>query len=137
MIRMRVFQRLFHARSEAALRPFGLNIAAFEVLQALRRSGEPYCLNPTQLREGMMLSSGAVTNRVDRLEERGLVRREPDKEDRRGVIVCLTEEGLRVAHETLTAQIENTSAVVSCLSRDELETLDRLLRKLLVSAERP
>ena len=72
---------------------FGLNGGEFDVLAALRRSGHPYQLTPTQLFNSLMLSSGAMTNRLDRLEDEGLIKRAPNPKDRRGILVTLTGQG--------------------------------------------
>src|SRR5579863_10070674 len=88
-------------RAAAALRPrldethagCGLQGESFDVLASLRRSGRPYQLTPTQLYREMMLTSGAMTNRIDRLEEAGLVSRRRDPQDRRGTLVRLTAKG--------------------------------------------
>ncbi len=81
---------ILERRANAALKPFGLPIWAFDVLGTLRRQGAPFSMTPTELMRSTMLSSGAMTNRIDRLEEQGLVAREPDPDDRRSLHVRLT-----------------------------------------------
>jgi DNA-binding MarR family transcriptional regulator len=114
---------------------FGINRGEFDVLATLRRAGEPYSLTPTELFRSMMLSSAAMTNRIDRLEERGLVRRSPDPDDRRGVRISLTEEGLALIEEAVGAHVGAEEELLRSLSGREREQLAGLLRKLLFSME--
>ena len=102
----------------------GLSASSFDVLATLRRSGAPYRLSP-----------GTMTNRIDQLEKAGLVERIANPEDRRSVIIALTEEGLRRVDEAATAQVANQHRVVSELSPEERAALDGLLRKYLAAFE--
>ena len=77
----------------------GLQSGEFDVLATLRRSGAPYTLSPTQLYEAAMISSGGMTDRIDRLERAGLVLRRPDPKDRRGKLIVLTDPGKRLIDE--------------------------------------
>lgn len=113
----------------------GVNGGEFDVLAALRRSGEPYSLTPTELYRSMMLSSAAMTNRIDRLEKRGLVTREPDPEDRRGVRIRLTTEGLELIEGAVTAHVDGENRLLASLSGEEREYLARLLAKLMTSMQ--
>jgi DNA-binding MarR family transcriptional regulator len=79
----------------------GLQPGEFDVLATLRRSGDPYMLSPTRLYEAAMISSGGMTNRIDRLEQAGLVERRLDPNDRRGKLIALTATGRRVIDETI------------------------------------
>jgi DNA-binding MarR family transcriptional regulator len=119
---------------KAALAPFGLEPWSFDVLAALRRRGEPYTLSPTELRRAVILTSGAMTNRIDRLEGRGLVRRVADPNDRRGVQVHLTRAGLALIDEAVAARLRCADAFVSRLSAEQRDQLAHLLRILLVAA---
>lgn len=114
---------------------YGLNRGEFDVLATLRRAGGPYGLTPTDLYRSMMRSSAAMTNRIDRLEERELVRRSPDPGDRRGVLITLTEEGHDLIEEVVEAHVEGEERLLGALSGEEREQLATLLRKLLVSME--
>lgn len=119
---------------------FGLGEGEFDVLATLRRSGSPYRLNPSALVESMMVTSGAVTKRIDRLELAGLVAREPDPGDRRGVHIKLTAKGLRLVDQAVDEHLANEERLLASLSRREREQLARLLRRLghsVRSAERP
>ena len=120
---------------EATLAEFGLAIGDFDVLAALRRSGAPHQLTPSHLYRTLMLTSGAMTNRLDRLEERRLVQRIADPNDRRGVLVCLTETGMSLVDQAVEAHVENEARLLAALTRAEQTTLDGLLRKLLASME--
>ena len=124
-------------RQEAVFSRFGLNRGEVGALSALRIAGPPHRLSPTQLGRGLMLSSAGVTSRIDRLERRGYVRRLPDPNDRRGVIIELTDEGLRVVDEAVAANSLNDRQLLERLDPDELATLERLLRKVLAGLELP
>ena len=106
----------------------------FDVLAALRRTGKPYRLSPGQLLRETMVTSGTMTNRIDRLSERGLVERSPDPHDRRGVLVGLTAAGKRAvdgAFETLLASERELLAELSSAERRDLAgLLKRLMRPL-------
>jgi len=138
---MRVFGRLSRAERmldrslSETFKRFGLVRGEFDVLATLRRNGGAYSLTPTELYRSTMLSSGAMTNRLDRLEERGLVRRSPDPGDRRGVLITLTEEGLDLIEEAVEAHVEGEEELLDSLGEDDREQLAALLRKLLVSME--
>jgi len=109
----------------------GLQSGEFDVLATLRRSGEPYMLSPTRLYEATMISSGGMTDRLDRLERAGLVERRPDPRDRRGKLIALTEAGRRVIDETIGRHIANEERLLATLTQAEQETLDALLKKLI------
>jgi len=114
---------------------YGLNRGEFDVLATLRRAGGPYGLTPTDLYRSMMRSSAAMTNRIDRLEERGLVAREPDPDDRRGIRIRLTTEGLDLIEVAVEAHVEREEELLGSLSGEDREQLADLLRKLLVSMQ--
>lgn len=118
--------------TDRALAPFGLTLWQFDVLAALRRSGEPFRLSPTQLIRSMTISSGAMTNRIDRLEEMALVQRLDDPEDRRGVLIALTFEGRRIVDQAITARLEEAKRLFVPFSPEETATLTNLLRQLLL-----
>jgi len=109
----------------------GLQPGEFDVLATLRRSGDPYMLSPTRLYEAAMISSGGMTNRIDRLERAGLVERRPDPNDRRGKLIALTAAGKRVVDETITKHVENEVRLLSVLTTAEQEKLNALLKKLI------
>jgi DNA-binding MarR family transcriptional regulator len=109
----------------------GLQPGEFDVLATLRRSGDPYMLSPTRLYEAAMISSGGMTNRLDRLERAGLIERRPDPNDRRGKLIALTTAGRRVIDETITRHVANEEQLLSVLTPGEQEKLNALLSKLI------
>ncbi len=115
---------------------YGLNHGEWKVLLALRRTGPPYRRSPGWLAENLCLSSGAMTNRLDRLEQADLVRRLPDPKDRRALQVELTDEGHRVWKESIGAQATKEAGIASALDETEKRELTTLLRKLMLSFER-
>lgn len=114
---------------------FGIDRGEFDVLATLRRSGAPYRLSPTQLFRSLMISSGGMTDRLDRLEAAGLVRRTPGRRDRRSIPVELTKRGLKVINEAATAHVENQHRLVQALPEAERERLARSMRTLLLALE--
>ena len=112
---------------------FGLNSGDFDVLATLRRHGAPYQLTPTALFSSLMLSSGAMTNRLDRLENAGYIERKPHPSDRRGTLVTLTDQGLEVIDGVVGAHVANEQQLLSSLTADEQTLLAALLRKILLS----
>jgi DNA-binding MarR family transcriptional regulator len=112
----------------------GLNRGEIGVLSALRTAGHQR-LSPTRLFKGLMLSSAGITSRLDRLEKRGFVRRAPDPEDRRAVLVELTEAGRKVLDEAVAANTKSEAALLDSLTAKEISTLGKLLRKLLAGLE--
>ena len=103
----------------------------FDVLAALRRAGDPYELSPGKLLRETLVTSGTMTNRVDRLTARGLVERLPDPNDRRGVLVRLTPEGKVAVDSAFEALLEAERALMPDLDDTEREQLATLLRRLL------
>jgi DNA-binding MarR family transcriptional regulator len=114
---------------------YGLNRGEFDVLASLRRAGPPFALGPTRLSEGLLLSTAAMTNRVDNLERMGLVRRRPDPGDRRQVQVQLSERGRALIDETFPALIAEDERLLLALSPAEREALTSLLRTVLTAWE--
>jgi DNA-binding MarR family transcriptional regulator len=127
--------RLLERRVEEGLGAFDLTVADFDVLATLRRAGPPHRLTPTQLYRALMITSGTMTSRIDKLERRGLVARQEDPSDRRGTLVALTPEGRRLVDRAVEAHLVNEAKLLSALSRTEQTALDGLLRKLLGGLE--
>jgi DNA-binding MarR family transcriptional regulator len=121
---------------DQAFKPHGLTSADFIVLAALRRAGKPYQLTPTALSRSMMVSSGGTTKRLDRLETKHLIRREPDPTDRRGTLITLTDTGLTTIDTVETEHVQNEKRLLAPLPRNDRATLSRLLRELLLTLER-
>lgn len=110
---------------------FELHQGEFDVIASLRRSGAPYALTPTELHEALMLSSGAMTSRLDRLERKGLIERTPAPEDRRSILVRLTPAGLALIDRVLPLHVSNEQQALSSLTQKEQKQLDELLGKLV------
>ena len=109
----------------------GIESWEFDVLAALRRAGEPYELSPGRLLRATLVTSGTMTNRVDRLAARGLVERLPDPADRRGVLVRLTSGGRAAVDGAFTALLEAERALLGELDEADRDRLAALLRGLL------
>jgi DNA-binding MarR family transcriptional regulator len=109
----------------------GVESWEFDVLAALRRAGEPYELSPGRLLRETLVTSGTMTNRVDRLAGRGLVERLPDPRDRRGVLVRLTAEGRATVDGAFEALLAAEAAIITGLPARDRERLAGLLRTLL------
>jgi DNA-binding MarR family transcriptional regulator len=103
----------------------------FDVLSALRRAGPPYELSPGQLLTQTLVTSGTMTNRIDRLTAKGLVQRRPDPEDRRGVFVRLTEAGRTRVDDALADLLDHERRILSALPGGDQAALAGLLRSLV------
>ena len=125
----------FDTMLEHAVEAFGLNKGEFRVLITLRQHNDDFTMSPGELGEELLLSSGAMTNRLDKLEAAGFVAREPDPDDRRALIVRLTPAGIGKIDEAVNAAAHNEFAVVSVLTPAEQRRLNGLLRKLMLSFE--
>lgn len=110
---------------------YGLQPGEFDVLATLRRSGAPYALTPTALYNTAMISSGSMTNRIERLEKAGLVSRNAHPTDGRGSLVTLTDNGLTLIEEAIVEHVKNQKAILRTLSKAEQAQLATLLEKLL------
>ena len=128
---------LLERRQEAVFGQFGLSRGEVGALGALRVAGPPHQLSPTRLGKGLMMSSAGVTSRIDRLERRGFVRRLPDPDDRRGVIIELTDQGREVVDAAVAALASSDRLLVGRLDPQEIDQLEGLLRKFLAGLELP
>ena len=115
----------------ASFASHGLEAWEFDVLSALRRQGPPYQMTPGALIRATLVTSGTMTNRIDRLAEAGLVRRNPDPRDRRGVLVTLTDQGRAKADDALADLLRRERELLASLGADDRHTLAGLLRTLL------
>ncbi len=129
-------QRYLDQRIATTLERFGISEGEVNVLAALRRAGPPHELTPTELYRGLLLSSSAMTHRIDRLEADGLVRRIPDTDDGRRIRVALTDRGREVVDAAMDRTVVSLSAVTDLLDDDEHAVLEELLRRLLAAFER-
>ncbi len=122
--------RELEQRLEPVYREHGLEPGWHDVLATLRRSGPPYRLRPTEFTSTLMLTSSGTTKRLDRLEQAGLIAREPDPEDRRGTLITLTGAGRRLIDAVTEAHLENERRLLSSLSEADQRRLADLLRTL-------
>jgi DNA-binding MarR family transcriptional regulator len=123
--------RLIDRRLEANFAHHGIESWMYDVLATLRRSGEPYELTAGDLVRQTMVTTGAITNRVDRLEQRGLVER-TTTDDRRKVIVRLTDKGLELVDEVAVTHLDTEREILSTLSARQQRELVQLLRTTLL-----
>ncbi|MER6381973.1 MarR family transcriptional regulator [Streptomyces sp. NPDC001250] len=134
---MEVFGRIYRLsramgdRMEKAYQAYGISRGEFDVLATLRRSGEPYTLSPRRLAATLMLTTGGMTGRLDKLEKAGLLRRSPDPHDRRGLQVTLTDKGLDVIDQAVGAGLAVQTEALSSLDDQQADQLAALLRELL------
>ena len=120
---------------DETLAEFGLTLSEWKILKLLRQAGAPYRRSAGQLADGVELTSGAMTARLDR-EKAGLVRRLPDPADRRGVQVELTAAGRRAWEESFSAQAAKEALIAAALDENEKRQLNSLLRRLMLEFER-
>ncbi|WP_257458872.1 MarR family winged helix-turn-helix transcriptional regulator [Archangium lipolyticum] len=129
--------RIAQERLNPLFAEYGLQPGEFDVLATLRRSGAPYELTPTALYDAAMISSGSMTNRIDRLEKAGLVKRRPHPTDRRGTLVALAPKGLDVIERAIGPHVRNQQMILSVLTKSEQEQLSNLLAKLITAERNP
>ncbi len=123
-------QAIIRPAIEAVLLRHGLSVAEFDVLAALRRSGEPYVLRPIDLSRSLMLSPAGMTGRLDRLEAAGHIARRLDPDDRRSMLVEMTDSGIATIDAAVTDHTVNEERLLAPLTANERAALDRTLRKL-------
>ena len=122
--------RELEQRLELVYREYGLEAGWHDVLATLRRQGPPYRLRPSEFTGTLMLTSSGTTKRLDRLEQAGLIAREPDPEDRRGTLITLTAAGRKLIDDVMEAHLANERRLVASLTDAEQRRLADLLRKL-------
>jgi DNA-binding MarR family transcriptional regulator len=122
--------RELEQRLEPVYREHGLEAGWHDVLATLRRTGPPYRLRPSEFSGALMLTSSGTTKRLDRLEQAGLITREPDPQDRRGTLITLTDAGRRLIDSVTEAHLANERRLLAVLSDDEQRRLADLLRSL-------
>lgn len=127
----RLARHLDIARREA-FAAHDLEAGEFDVLAALRRSGKPYELSPSQLITSNLVTSGTMTNRIDRLEQKNLVTRKPDPNDGRGVLVKLTTAGQNAVDAALTDLLERERILLAGISKAERNQLADVLRQIVL-----
>ncbi len=128
--------RELEARAGAALKPFGLHYTDLDVLATLRRGGRPYRRTPTQLRAAVVITSGAMTACLDRLEREGLIERHADPKDRRSSAAALTRRGLELVDTAIPVRFQEASDALRVLTAAERKQLGALLKRLLQGLQR-
>jgi DNA-binding MarR family transcriptional regulator len=130
VIRIMSLNRAFQRQATEALEPLGLELFEYDVLSALRRQGPPFALPATGLAAETDLSTGAMTNRINKLEARGLVIRRDDENDRRSVIVSLTPAGKRAIDDAIHTRLGAADRSLAGIGSEERDSLARLLRQI-------
>jgi DNA-binding MarR family transcriptional regulator len=128
--RVQDMAKILRRSENGALDGLGLKMWEYDVLSALRRQGRPYRMPATELARESLLSSGAMTNRINRLEQRGLVARQADPDDRRGVLVGLTHVGRQLVDEAIEARLGVANDQLSGLTLQERNAISQGLRKI-------
>ncbi|GGP44020.1 MarR family winged helix-turn-helix transcriptional regulator [Streptomyces melanogenes] len=131
--RLKRLSRLIEAELRRTFAEHGLDPASFDVLATLRRSAPPHLLTPAELMRSAMVTSGAVSQRLDRLEARGLVTRSPSPSDGRVVEVALTAEGRALVDRALPDHLATEERLLAALGTDRRDALADTLRELLES----
>ncbi len=129
--RIQILAKAFDRSLDETLAQYGLDRHSYHLIMFLRKCGAPYRRTPGQLATDMRLSSGAMTNRLDRMEAAGLIRRLPDPSDRRGTLIEPTEEGHAAWDRTTGTQARREATIAAVLDPAEREELHRLLRRLM------
>ena len=133
--RVRRCSALLQRKLDATFSTFGLTSWEFDVLATLRRAGAPHCLAPTALFSALMVTSGTMTNRLQRLEASGLIERVANEDDARSTLVRLTADGLALIDQAVTAHVANEWKIMNAFGPKELAALDAALSKLLAALE--
>jgi len=131
---LRIMKHLAKKRAKV-LSALGFHEGDFDFLANLRRAGEPYCLSPTTLYQSLLVTSGAMTNRLNRLEAQGLIVRLLDPSDKRSMRVALTETGLHLIEHALVLHVDMQNALLSTLDDAQVQQLRHSLSQLLISTE--
>ena len=126
---------LVHARQAQTFARHGLDAASFDVLATLRRSGKPYGLTPSEIQRTAMVTSSAIAQRINRLEQAGLVVRSPNDSDGRATDVTLTAEGLALIERALPEHVDTEHLLLSVLTSEQRRQLSLLLQKLCEPAK--
>src|SRR5262245_47737556 len=127
--------RMLQLEVERSLGNFDLTINEFNTLNALRRAGPPHRLSPKQVGISLLFSSGGLTKLLERLQSRGLIAREPDPSDGRGVLISLTPAGKQLQEEAMSAHQHNEEELLTPLTLAQRDQLNSTLRDLLIAFE--
>ena len=135
VLRIQALAKILEDQAAERLQEFELQYWQYDVLSALRRQGEPFLMAATELADATMLTSGAMTNRIDGLEAEGLVRRRNDPDDRRKVLVQLTRKGLELIEDAAEARFATAMEALEDLSPLQRRKLSDLLRQVLTAQQ--
>jgi len=135
VLRIQALARILGDQTAERLQEFELQWWQYDVLSALRRQGKPYRMAASELADATSLTTGAMTNRIDRLEELGLVHRQSDARDGRRLLVELTSRGLRLIDDAAEARFGVAMDALDTLDTRQRETLSNLLRLVLTTHE--
>ena len=130
VVRVMTLNKSLVREATSALGPLDIELFEYDALSALRRQGKPFALPATGLAQETGLSTGAMTNRIDKLEAKGLVLRRSDNADRRSVVVSLTPEGKKLIDKAIQIRLDAADESLQSLSRRERSDLAGLLRKV-------
>ena len=133
--RLKRIARILDREMEPVFAQHGLNLASFDVLATLLRSGEPFQLSPGELMKNTMVTSGTMTNRIDQLVKGGLVERVPNPDDGRSVHIALTNNGRRVIDRAIEDHVQNLHRLTAGVDENAFAELDRLLGQYLAALE--
>jgi DNA-binding MarR family transcriptional regulator len=133
--RLAYLNERYMAAMQSRLRKQGLTVGSYGVLACLRRGGEPYAMSPTAIFKALSLSSGGVSNLLEKMEKDRLIKRSADPTDRRGVLAKLTTRGQVIADEAAALESAAEDAFIADISDAELGTLNTLLRRTLIQLD--
>lgn len=135
VVRIQMLAKLLQRRTTAALKKHGLKHWEYDVLSVLRRQGEPFELTASEIADAALLTSGAMTTRIDGLESRGLVRRRPSKADGRSVLVRITARGRRQVDAAIASRLQDAVDAMNNIPRQEQRQLADSLRELILGID--
>jgi DNA-binding MarR family transcriptional regulator len=127
--------RIMEKKASAALQRYNIHYTDLDVLATLRRSGSPYSLTPTKLRKSVLITSGAMTALLNRLEKKELISRSPDLEDGRIKMATLTENGILLIEKAIETRFEEAATMVKIFSTKELKEFSQFLKRLSINIE--
>ena len=134
VVRIQMLAKLLQKRTTQALKSHGLKHWEYDVLTVLRRQGKPFEMPATEIAEQALLTSGAMTTRIDGLEERGLVARRRSKSDRRSMLIRLTRSGLDVVDDAIESRVRDSEDVLAGIPAERLDELSSALRELMLAS---
>ncbi|AKB02467.1 MarR family winged helix-turn-helix transcriptional regulator [Vibrio cholerae] len=129
--RLRQTNGIWKTKLDQVFDGFGLSCIEFDILATIRRNDRE--ITPTELYQTLMLSSGAISTRIEQLVQRGLVQRVASEEDRRSCKVTLTEQGITLIDQALNAHVTNMNRMLAVLTEQEQRQLEQLLKKILLA----